>query len=165
MRRSTWLVAVLCVVVGLAATASVAAPPPAKIFVAKLRGGQENPAVETGAVGQVVLTLRNGTLRFRLSATNIDDVMQAHIHCGARGVNGPVVAFLYSGATIDPHGLFSRGTVTVTPVGDSAECPGGVANLSDLLAKMRSGNAYANVHTVSHPAGEIRGQIRPNKKP
>lgn len=33
------------------------------------------------------------------------------------------------------------------------------ANMAELLAVMRSGNAYVNVHTVQIPAGEIRGQI------
>ena len=31
---------------------------------------------------------------------------------------------------------------------------------AELLAAIRSGNAYANVHTTKYPGGEIRGQIR-----
>src|SRR6266566_3943059 len=31
--------------------------------------------------------------------------------------------------------------------------------LDSLLVLMRNGHAYVNVHTVAHPAGEIRGQV------
>ncbi|TMF90831.1 MAG: CHRD domain-containing protein [Chloroflexi bacterium] len=30
----------------------------------------------------------------------------------------------------------------------------------ELLAAIISGDAYANVHTLQHPAGEIRGRLR-----
>ncbi len=32
--------------------------------------------------------------------------------------------------------------------------------LADLIAEMRAGNTYVNVHTNQFPAGEIRGQIQ-----
>jgi hypothetical protein len=48
----------------------------------------------------------------------------------------------------------------VIPRPDSPECPGGLANFEELIAKMRSGNTYANVHTIVNPGGEVRGQIR-----
>jgi hypothetical protein len=31
--------------------------------------------------------------------------------------------------------------------------------ISDLVQEIKSGDVYVNVHTVQHPAGEIRGQI------
>jgi hypothetical protein len=31
--------------------------------------------------------------------------------------------------------------------------------LSDLISEIDNGNTYTNVHTASHPDGEIRGQI------
>jgi CHRD domain-containing protein len=36
-----------------------------------------------------------------------------------------------------------------------------INNLDDLLAQMRAGNTYVNIHAAAHPAGEIRGQIAP----
>jgi hypothetical protein len=164
-RKLIWILAVASLTaVGLSAAvaATPATKPAAKNFVAKQPGVNETPAVDSKGVGTAVLTLRNGVLTYRLSASNLQDVTAAHIHCGAKGVAGPVVAVLYSGATIDPHGLFAKGTATVVPVGDSAECPGGVADLNALLAKMRTGGTYVNVHTVANPAGEIRGQVRKN---
>jgi len=47
----------------------------------------------------------------------------------------------------------------VIPLADSANCPGGIADLQELLAQMRAGQTYVNVHTLANPGGEIRGQV------
>jgi hypothetical protein len=31
--------------------------------------------------------------------------------------------------------------------------------MDDLIAQIRSGSAYFNIHTAPHPGGEIRGQL------
>ena len=73
------------------------------------------------------------------------------------------MVFLYGlGPTVSPNGLLSEGTITnanVIPRPNSAACPGGVANLDDVIEKMNNGGAYVNVHTVAKPGGEIRGDI------
>jgi hypothetical protein len=132
-----------------------------------LSGGNEVPAVDTNAQGQAIFKLNNDetSLDFKLIATNILEVSQAHIHCGVPGVNGPVVAFLYGFTTPAEGerfvGVLSEGTITaVIPRPDSAECPGGIANFADLIAKMRAGETYTNVHTVANAGGEVRGQNR-----
>ena len=49
-------------------------------------------------------------LDFKLIASNIVGVTQSHIHCGAPGVNGPIVVFLYGfGLSSRPHGMLSEG--------------------------------------------------------
>ena len=141
-------------------------------FVAHLDGGQEVPFRDTPAVGQAVFQLNAaGTeLRYRLIASNIENVVAAHIHLGVAGVNGPVVAFLFgavppAGGRTD--GVLATGTIT------SASLVGPLAgmSLSVLLAAMMDGGTYANVHTNDgvaptntgpgdFPGGEIRGQIR-----
>jgi len=127
---------------------------------AHLTGDAEVPAVDTDAVGQAVLRLsKDGTeLRYRLIVANIDDVTQAHIHLGAEGMNGPVVAFLFGMVAegVTTNGVLATGTIT------SADLVGPLADMSlaDLVAALDDGGAYVNVHTLEHPAGEIRGQIR-----
>ena len=134
-------------------------------FRAHLAGRNEVPPVNTNAQGQAIYNLsKDGTsLAFKLVVASIADVTQAHIHCGAAGVNGPVVAFLYGfGPTVSPDGILSEGVLTnanVIPRPNSAECPGGVASFDDLMDKIRSGDAYTNVHTLQNPGGEVRGQI------
>jgi hypothetical protein len=76
-----------------------------------------------------------------------------------------VVAFLFpfDAAGVTLNGTLVEGTITaddIIPRPDSPACPGGVATFEDLLAKIRSGDAYVNVHTLAFPAGEIRGQFK-----
>lgn len=136
-------------------------------FTAVLKGANERPTpVDTNAAGVAKFTISpdDSSITYRLIVANIDGVTQAHIHCGTPDVAGPVVVFLYgfnaTGVTV--NGILAEGTITeanVIPRPDSAACPGGVATLADVIAKMRSGGAYANVHTLTWPAGEIRGPI------
>jgi hypothetical protein len=161
-------VTLIIVLIALVATGAVyASPAVPSNFIAPLNGGEEVPPVNTNARGATTFKLsRDGTeLSYRLIVANIPNVTQAHIHCGAAGANGPVVVFLFgfdpAGVTV--NGVLAEGTITaanVIPRPDSEVCPGGVANFDELLAKMRSGNAYVNVHTIDWPGGEIRGQIR-----
>jgi CHRD domain len=95
-------------------------------------------------------------------------VTQAHIHCGAAGVNGPVVAFLAGfhdrGWDVDGKwvGTASIDASNVITRAASATCPTGVNNLADIIKLMNEGNAYVNAHTIAFPGGEVRGQLRKN---
>jgi hypothetical protein len=136
-----------------------------------LTGAEEVPARTTQAQGQVILHVApdGRSIDYKLIASNIDNVVQAHIHVGAAGANGPIVAFLYG--LVPPAGgrqtgVLSTGTITAANlVGPLAGHP-----LSDLLDAIESGNAYANVHTSDgnltpnegpgdFPGGEIRAQL------
>jgi hypothetical protein len=150
----------------------VADPPAARNFVAHCTGDEEVPARETLAQGQAFFQLNaDGTeLRYKLIVANIDNVIAAHIHIGVFGVNGPVVAFLFGPASPGggrSDGVIAEGTIT------SANLVGPLAgmDLSVLLAAMRTGGAYVNVHTNDgvaptntgpgdFPGGEVRGQIQ-----
>ena len=135
-------------------------------FQAFISGREEVPPRESSGQGFTTFELNDAetALEFKLIVANIRNVIAAHIHCGAPGVNGPIVVFLFGpGLAAFPNGVLSEGTITeadIIPVPDSPACPGGVANFAELLEKMRTGNAYVNVHTVEFPGGEIRGQIR-----
>ena len=63
----------------------------------------------------------------------------AHIHMGAKGVSGPVVVPL-CGPCKSP---LSK-TVSIS---------------ASVIAAIKKGKAYVNVHTAKYPAGEIRGQL------
>jgi hypothetical protein len=163
MRRSRGLVFVLIVFCTLSGIAS-AQPPDAKNFITHLSGDEEVPPVDTSAQGQAIFHLSDSELLYKLTVASIEGVTQAHIHCGAEGINGPVVAFLFGPVAggVDANGVLAQGTLTnadIIPRPDSAQCPGGVPNFDQLIAKMRSGETYANVHTSANTGGEIRGQI------
>jgi hypothetical protein len=139
-------------------------------FVAQLSGSEEVPPVDTKARGNSIFQLNKegDELSYKLIVANLENLTQAHIHCGAEGVNGPVVAFLYPSSAppvLIPgrfSGVLAEGILTdsnVIPRPDSEACPGGVANFDEMLAKIMSGEAYVNVHTTQFPGGEIRGQF------
>jgi hypothetical protein len=164
MKRGIALSAMCALLAGALAAPAQAAPP--ENFRAHLTGAGEVPAVDTAAQGQSIVRIVDGgaALEFQLIVANIDGVVQSHIHCGAEGVNGPVVVFLFGPvpAGVTHNGLLAAGTATAAdliPLPDSPECPGGIADFDDLLAKIRSGDAYVNVHSLEFPAGEIRGQL------
>lgn len=115
------------------------------LFEANLSPATEVPAVDSAAAGRAVLALITDTLYYRVLVADIDNVTAAHIHDGVAGVNGPVIAPLFSGSGLfDPANPIS-GTVTLTPT---------------QVAKLLAGDYYINVHTSDFPAGELRGQLR-----
>ena len=65
-----------------------------------LSGGQEVPANASQGQGQAIFRLSdNGlSLEYKVIASNIDNIVQSHIHLAGAGVNGPIVAFLYGPA-------------------------------------------------------------------
>lgn len=127
-------------------------------FRAHLSGGEENPPVDTMAQGQATFRAdRAGTeIGYRLIVANIEGVFASHIHCAPAGVNGPIGVTLFTGGPVSPDGVLAEGTIEEPDAGNAC----GWTTLEDVLRAMRSGMAYVNVHTLEHPPGEIRGQIR-----
>ena len=126
-------------------------------FRTHLKGGNEVPAVDTNAQGQAIFKLsKDGNeLHYKLIVANIEDVVAAHIHCAPEGVNGPVGVTLFSGGPISDSGTLAQDTVT----GPDTDNDCLWADLDDVRDAMLQGEAYVNVHTLSNPPGEIRGQI------
>jgi CHRD domain len=139
--------------------------------VAPLSGDEEVPARDTQAVGVATFKLSDdgAALEFKLNVANIENVVAAHIHCGAVGVNGPIGVTLFMGppATGRLNGTLAEGTITAPDAGNAC----GWTDLAAILAAIESGNTYVNVHTNDgvappntgpgdFPGGEIRGQIR-----
>lgn len=141
-----------------------------------LTGWEENPSISTPASGTFVAVISNDDSEIRYELTYsalLGAVTQAHIHVSQRGVNGGISAWLCGTASnpgpagtpvcpalVLPGDVASvSGTITAAQVvGPTAQqiLPG---ELAELIAAIRAGAAYANVHSVVAPAGEIRGQI------
>lgn len=132
-----------------------------------MTGYQENPDVSTTGTGSFDARLSSSgdSLQYELSYSGLEgNVLQAHVHFGKRAVNGGVSFFLctnLNAATDDdcPQAGTVMGEIDATdvigPAGQGIE-PG---NLAEIVAAMRAGHAYANVHTSKWPGGEIRAQI------
>ena len=162
--RLSRLLLALTAALGLSVAALSAATPASPTnYVAHLSASGEVPTNDSRAAGELTLQLSadRTELRYRLVVAGLVDVTQAHIHLGAVGTNGDVVAFLYPSAP--PPQLIPGRTDGVLLTGSitSANLRGPLLGmpLSALVTAIESGNAYANAHTSALPAGEIRGQI------
>ncbi|MGH8640193.1 MAG: CHRD domain-containing protein [Burkholderiales bacterium] len=150
-------------------------------FRTKLRGFEEVPVVSTVATGEFEAKISDDEqlIEWKLSYTGLQgDVTQAHIHVAQKGVNGVIVIWLCG--TGAPGGPLAgpAGTQTCTPGSGEFEGVIEAANvvaptpapqqilageLAEVIAAMRAGVAYANVHSSLSPGGEIRGQIGDRK--
>lgn len=112
-------------------------------YAANLTGAEEVPPADPDGNGSARISTNDVTNQIcvDLEVRNINAVTAAHIHRGARGVNGPPVV------NLDPP-----------DDDDSDDCD---AIADDLLDEIRNNPAgfYVNVHTADYPDGAIRGQV------
>ncbi len=155
MRRVLVTLATLALTVVLVAPVSASQT---KNFRSHLSGGEEVPAVDSGGQGQAIFRVDGDQVHFKLIVANLTEITQAHIHCGPAGVNAPVLVFLFGfvGEGVDSNGILSTGTFTAADFLPTC----GFTSIGELVDAMATGDAYVNVHTLSFPGGEIRGQIR-----
>jgi hypothetical protein len=139
-------------------------------FRADLVGYQEVPAVSTPASGEFRARLKGGVVQWRLSYRDLEGaVQQAHVHFGQFAVNGGVSVFLCSNLPGAPAGVQRcpappatiSGAITANEVVGPVEQGIAPGEVGELLAAMRAGVTYANVHSDKFPNGEMRGQIDP----
>lgn len=126
-------------------------------FVTNMTGQEEVPPVDTQAVGEAILTQDlplNQTMHYFVNVTGIEGVSQGHIHSGAEGENGPIVVTLFNFDSPQNEVLqYSNFTAS------NLEGPMQGKTMQDLIAAMKNGTTYINVHTEQNPNGEIRGQL------
>ena len=94
-------------------------------------------------------------------------VEQAHIHFGQRHTNGGISIFLCTNLGNGPAGtqLCPAGPATISGEATAAQVVGPAAQLivageiEEIIAAIRAGVAYVNIHTAQFAGGEIRGQF------
>lgn len=135
---------------------------PQEKYVAELRGSNEVPANNSTAVGRVVLLVSRDAsyAEYSVEASGLSAGIQGgHFHRGAAGANGGVVlSFFFNSTTGLPTNSVTPGT-TDLEINKAIARTITKAQLDPILADLRAGNIYANVHTPNFPGGEIRGQM------
>ncbi len=119
----------------------------------------KNAGIATKAVGQGIVKISKDEtkIHFKLIVANIEDVFGAHFHWvppGSPTSNGPVVVPLYGGGLTSANGVLAEGDIMAGDVKGLLD-----GDLDALIAAIRSGEIYINVHTSANPSGEIRGWL------
>jgi hypothetical protein len=158
----------------LAAFALAAVPAQAAevTYEVELSGAANVPEpIKTPASGQLELHVAaNGqSVSYVLTVKDIENPIEADIHLGPAGANGPLVVKLFHAAPKRGKfsGVLAQGKFAASDLKGSMTG----APLSDLLEEFAAGNAYVNVHTSDgmdppnsgpgdYRLGEIRGQIK-----
>jgi hypothetical protein len=146
-----------------------------------LSGYQEVPSVSTPASGEFSARIAKDDQSFdyELSYSGlVGTVQQSHIHFAQRGVNGSIVVWLCQTATtpapatvaaltpVCPQSGTVTGTITAANVVTAGTASQQIVagELAEVLAAIRAGFAYVNVHaTPLNPGGELRGQFRSDR--
>ena len=135
---------------------------------AKLTGYEEVPALSSPARGTFTATTDGDSLTYTLTYSGFPTpVLQSHIHFGQKGVAAGVSIFLCTNLGNGPAGTPAcptpDGTVTRTVTGADVVGPAGqgiaAGEWAEVIAAIRAGVTYANVHSQQYQPGEIRGQI------
>jgi hypothetical protein len=136
---------------------------------ATLSGYEETPSVSTVARGKFRAEIDGDSIDYRLTYTGIEGgtTLAAHIHFGQRHTAGGVSAFLCGGGD-KPACPTPGGTVEGTIDAADVVGPAGqgilAGQLNELVRAIRAGATYVNVHSTTFPAGEIRGQVKSDRR-
>lgn len=138
---------------------------------ATLSGYNEVPAVSSTGKGRfdAKIDRDSQTIHYEMTYSGLEGAaLQSHIHVGQTHTTGGISAFLCTNLGNAPSTVpacpVTAGTVSgVIQAGDviGPNAQGIAAGeFAELVAAIRAGAAYANVHTNKVPSGEIRGQIK-----
>jgi hypothetical protein len=141
---------------------AVGIPAGLEVFTATLNGANERPnATTTPATGTAVITVMGNLISWRVDAANLSNVNIGHIHYGpVDSAGGVMIDLLPTPGSYTTSQTIALGSFT----GDTVLA---------VVAHMRNGKAYVNIHTTDgvggadpvgpagdYPGGEIRGQLR-----
>ena len=146
-----------------------------------LSGSQQVPPVKTNGIGTASFELLNDnkTIHYQINILDVPNITGMHIHKGKVGENGDVVVNLYNNSKediilkenetkmsqIESSSVKINGNVQSSFLAsgtiNNSDLKGPLSgkNISDLFNLIKSQNTYVNVHSQSHPDGEIRGEI------
>ncbi|NJP32007.1 CHRD domain-containing protein [Micromonospora thermarum] len=148
---------------------------------AKLSGYEEDPlTISTTGNGRFEAHVDEGKkeIEFRLSYADLEGkVNAAHIHFGGRHQSGGIIAFLCGSPSKDGKGGAPKGTKecppspakvegTIKPADVIGPQEQGIkpGEFDEVVEAIKAGVTYVNVHTDKYPNGEIRGQIKKDRK-
>jgi CHRD domain len=141
----------------------------------RMIGYEEVPSVSTAASGEFRAKISGDQIDWTLTYRDLEgDVQQGHIHFGQKGVNGGISVFLCTNLGNGPVGTQPcppdpatiSGTIQAADV--SPNIPATAAartqgidtgEFAELVAAIREGVTYANVHSTRWPGGEVRAQL------
>ena len=98
------------------------------------------PAASSGSGSGSIRVAEDGSVSGSVSTTGVQGTM-AHIHQGAKGMNGPVI-------------------VPLTKSGDTYTVPANAKLNASQMQALKAGNLYVNVHSDKYKGGEVRGQLK-----
>ena len=150
-------------------TASLFAVPAAhsatELFSANLVGENEVPPINTAGSATFRMQIVDSNITFSLSFSDLSSPLAvAHLHFAPTKVAGGVMIFLCGGGGQPACPATTSGTITGTITAANVTGPTGqgitAGDLDSALEAVRTGFAYANMHTTNFGGGEIRGQVR-----
>jgi Cu/Zn superoxide dismutase len=162
MRTTSWWVpgvlTVVCVV-GACKSSNTGPQNQAETYTAVLTGAKEQPAVQTSATGNGTVTLSadRNTITYTVTFTGLtSNAIAAHIHGPfdpAAQTGGAPVILPFANVPSSTSG-------TITGSANRQSVLQNNVSFDSLVALLRNGKAYVNVHSVNYKPGEIRDQLQ-----
>ena len=131
-------------------------------FEAELTGDEAVPGpVMTDTTGEAEFKVNRKRKRIKFSL-EVEDAVRilagpgGHLHCGAFGETGPIIAYFAAGlpvglnGDVEIEGSWDDGNILPTDCGTT---------IDEVVESMIAGNTYVNLHSADFPSGEIRGQV------
>jgi hypothetical protein len=179
MRKLTWLAASAFIVLGSGIVFTDDGG--GRNFRLRLRGLDEVPVISTTGRGSFRAAIKRNSMgepriEWTLKYSDLEGaVLQSHIHFGPPNNTGGISIFLCTNLANGPAGTEVCPLLTptepeaeVSGVATAAQVVGPLAQgiepgaIEEIIAAIRDGKAYVNVHSQKWPAGEIRQQFPGN---
>ncbi len=157
-----------CCALAVLGTLQFISAAPISLGTATLLGSNEVPVTGSPATGFAALTLDGNLLTVSVSFSGLigGNAAAAHIHCCTPQGTNTGVAVGFTSFPASTSGTYTNTfDLTQTSVYTAAflTSQGGTAALAEagLLAGIKAGLSYVNIHNAQFPGGEIRGFVVP----